>query len=79
LVIKSTYAGDLTINFSSIVVDEITLVGSRCGPFSPALRLLESGQVDPWPLITARYALADGLAAFQHAAQPGVFKVLLFP
>jgi threonine dehydrogenase-like Zn-dependent dehydrogenase len=79
LVIKSTYAGDLMVNFSSIVVDEITLIGSRCGPFSPALRLLESGQVDPRPLIMARYSLEDGLAAFQHAAQQGIFKVLIFP
>ncbi len=77
IVLKSTYAGDLAVNFSSIVVDEITLIGSRCGPFEPALRLLESGQVDPAPLITARYLLADGIAAFEHAAQAGVFKILL--
>jgi threonine dehydrogenase-like Zn-dependent dehydrogenase len=77
IVLKSTYAGDLTTNFSAIVVDEITLVGSRCGPFPPALRLLASGQVDPAPLITARYPLSDGLKAFEHAARPGVFKVLL--
>jgi threonine dehydrogenase-like Zn-dependent dehydrogenase len=76
-VLKSTYAGDLTTNFSAIVVDEITLVGSRCGPFPPALRLLASGRVDPAPLITARYPLSDGLKAFEHAARPGVFKVLL--
>jgi len=77
VVLKSTYAGDLTADFSSIVVDEITLIGSRCGPFEPALRLLETGQVDPTPLITAHYPLADGPAAFEHAAQAGVFKVLL--
>jgi 2-desacetyl-2-hydroxyethyl bacteriochlorophyllide A dehydrogenase len=77
LVLKSTYAGKLTSDFSSIVVDEITLVGSRCGPFAPALRLLSAGQVDPRPLITARYPLAEVLTAFEHAAQPGVFKILL--
>jgi threonine dehydrogenase-like Zn-dependent dehydrogenase len=76
-VLKSTYAGDLTTNFSSIVVDEITLVGSRCGPFEPALRLLASRRVDPVPLITKRYHLSDGLAAFEHAKKPGVFKILL--
>ena len=77
LVLKSTYAGDLPVNFSSIVVDEITIVGSRCGAFAPALRLLESGQVDPRPLISARYPLSDGAKAFEHAFQPGVMKVLL--
>jgi threonine dehydrogenase-like Zn-dependent dehydrogenase len=77
LVLKSTYAGDLNLNMSSIVVDEITLIGSRCGPFPPALRLMASGQVDPRPLIAARYPLAQGLAAMQHAAQPGVLKVIL--
>ncbi len=77
LVLKSTYAGNLTVNLSSVVVDEITLAGSRCGPFPPALRLLASGRVNPVPLITARYPLSDGLRAFEHAARPGVFKVLL--
>jgi threonine dehydrogenase-like Zn-dependent dehydrogenase len=79
LVLKSTYAGQLTADFSSLVVDEITLVGSRCGPFAPALRLLASGRVDVLPLIAGRYALQDGLAAMQQAARPGVLKVLLMP
>ena len=79
LVLKSTYAGDLQVNFSSIVVDEITLVGSRCGPFGPALRLLERGEVDPLPLIEKRFPLSRGLEAFALAAQPGVLKVLLEP
>ena len=77
IVLKSTYAGDLRVNFSSIVVDEITLIGSRCGPFGPALRLLESGLVNPLPLITARYPLSDDDSAFKRAAQPGGFKILL--
>ncbi len=46
LVMKSTYKGELSVNFSSIVVDEINIIGSRCGPFGPALRLMESRQVD---------------------------------
>jgi alcohol dehydrogenase len=79
LVLKSTYHGDLPVDMSALVVDEITLVGSRCGPFAPALRLLESGLVDPTPLISARYALSDGEAAFARAVQPGVLKVLLEP
>ena len=79
LVLKSTYHGDLPVDMSALVVDEITLVGSRCGPFAPALRLLESGLVDPTPLISARYALSDGEAAFVRAVEPGVLKVLLKP
>jgi threonine dehydrogenase-like Zn-dependent dehydrogenase len=79
LVLKSTYAGDMAINFSSLVVDEITVVGSRCGPFAPALGLLDSRRVDPLPLIQKRFALEDGLQAFEYAAQPGVLKVLVEP
>lgn len=79
LVLKSTYKGDLAANFSALVVDEITLVGSRCGPFAPALRLLQSGRVDVLSLIAGRYALKDGLAAMQQAAKAGVLKVLLIP
>lgn len=77
LVLKSTYAGKLTIDASSLVVDEITLVGSRCGPFAPALELLRTEQVNVLPLIQARYPLTEGLAAFAHAQQRGVLKVLL--
>jgi threonine dehydrogenase-like Zn-dependent dehydrogenase len=77
IVLKSTYAGDTRVNLSSIVVDEITLVGSRCGPFAPALDLLARRLVDVRPLVHARYALRDAAAAFEHAARPGVLKVLL--
>jgi len=75
LVMKSTYAGNININLSSIVVDEITVVGSRCGPFAPALRLLERREVDPTVLISAQYKLKDILKGFEHAAQSGVLKV----
>lgn len=77
LVLKSTYAGNLEIDASSLVVDEITVVGSRCGPFAPALRMLEQGVVDPTPFIEAQYSLDDGLKAFEHAARPGALKILL--
>jgi len=77
IILKSTYAGSIEINLSSIVVDEITLLGSRCGPLSPALKLLENHQVDPTPLITARYKLDEVLQAFEYASEPGVFKVLV--
>lgn len=77
LVLKSTYAGNLNLDVSSLVVDEITLIGSRCGPFPAALQLLATEQVDVKPLIHARYHLSDGLAAFEHAQSRGVLKVLL--
>ena len=67
----------MQVNLSSIVVDEITLIGSRCGPFAPALALLESGQVDPTGLIDARYPLDEAIEAFDRAAQPGALKVIL--
>ena len=79
LVLKSTYKGDMTVNFSSIVVDEINLIGSRCGPFEPALRLMDSGQVDPTILIAAEFKLAQALKAFERAAETGVLKVLVEP
>jgi len=77
LVMKSTYEGEMSVNFSSIVVDEINIVGSRCGPFEPALRLMEARQVDPTVLITAEYKLGEALKAFERAAETGVLKVLV--
>lgn len=79
LVLKSTYKGGMDVNFSSIVVDEISIVGSRCGPFEPALRLMESKQVDPTVLIDSEFALGNALKAFEHAAETGVLKVLVRP
>ena len=79
LVLKSTYRGEMTVNWSPFVVDEITILGSRCGPFAPALRLLESAQVDPTILIADRYPLANALEAMAAAQQPGMLKVLLKP
>jgi threonine dehydrogenase-like Zn-dependent dehydrogenase len=77
LVLKSTYHGDLSLNMSMVVVDEVTLVGSRCGPFAPALRLLEQRLVDIEALIHDTFSLDEGLAAFERATAPGVLKVLL--
>ena len=59
------------------MVNELTLVGSRCGPFAPALRLLAERRVAVEPLIHARYPLARAVAAFEHAQRPGVLKVLV--
>ncbi|MEM7725891.1 MAG: alcohol dehydrogenase catalytic domain-containing protein [Cyanobacteria bacterium P01_A01_bin.45] len=77
LVLKSTYAGKLHLDASSLVVDEITLIGSRCGSFPPALKLLAEEKVDVTPLIEASYPLEFGLAAFEKAQTKGVLKVLL--
>jgi threonine dehydrogenase-like Zn-dependent dehydrogenase len=79
MVLKSTYKGEMSVNFSSIVVDEIQLIGSRCGPFEPALRLMDSKQVDPTVLIAEEFRLNEALKAFERAAQPGVLKVLVEP
>jgi threonine dehydrogenase-like Zn-dependent dehydrogenase len=77
LVLKSTYEGLPQANLTMIVVDEITVVGSRCGPFAPALRLLAQKRVDVTSLIHARYPLHEGARALEHAGRPGVLKVLL--
>ncbi len=79
LVLKSTYQGNTTINLSEFVVDEITLVGSRCGPFPPALNLLNQSLIDTRNLIDGRYPLKDGSIAFEKAAIPGTLKILLEP
>lgn len=79
LVLKSTFHGTTAINAARIVVDEISVVGSRCGRFAPALELLARRAVDVRSLISEEYALAEGLRAMQRAAAPGVLKVLLRP
>jgi threonine dehydrogenase-like Zn-dependent dehydrogenase len=77
IVLKSTYTGDTTVNMSSIVVDEVRLVGSRCGPMDAALRLLAQDAVDVKPLIECRYPLDRALEALATADQPGRMKVLV--
>lgn len=77
IVLKSTYHGAFDADLAMAVVDEITLIGSRCGPFEPALRLLERGMVEVTPLIQARYPLSKVLTAFEHATRPGTLKVLV--
>jgi len=77
IVLKSTYKGKTLLDFSKIVVNEIKLVGSRCGSFKPALQLLEKNLVDPTILIEFSYPLSRGIEAFDLARQSGNFKVLL--
>jgi threonine dehydrogenase-like Zn-dependent dehydrogenase len=77
IVLKTTVAGTQTLAWAPFVIDEITLVGSRCGPFDQALHALEHGLVDVEPLIAERFNLSNGLLALQRAQQKGVLKVLI--
>jgi threonine dehydrogenase-like Zn-dependent dehydrogenase len=77
LVLKSTVAATAALNLAPLVIDEITVVGSRCGPFAPALGALAAGSVDVSSLIAARYPLRDGVDAMRHAAEPGTLKVVI--
>jgi alcohol dehydrogenase len=77
LVLKSTFHGAAPVETWPIVVKEITVVGSRCGPFDKALALLRSGKVDPRPLITRTFPLREAPQAIRFAQQSTVMKVLL--
>ena len=77
VILKSTAAGTAPLNLAPVVISEVNVVGSRCGRFAPAVAALEQGLLDPRPLISARYALDDGLAAVAAARDPLNFKVLL--
>ena len=79
VVLKSTVAHGAPLNLAPVVIDEITIVGSRCGPFAPALAALASDSVDVRSMISGRRPLRDGAEALRLAAQPGVIKVLLEP
>ncbi len=79
VVLKTTIAGEHRGSLAPVVIDEITVVGSRCGPFPPALALLADGVPDVAPLVEAIHPLADGVAAMDAAARPGARKVLLRP
>jgi threonine dehydrogenase-like Zn-dependent dehydrogenase len=77
LVLKSTVSERPNLDLSPLVIDEIHVVGSRCGPFPPALRALELGSVDVRPLVSERIALEDAVEGLRLAAEPGALKVLL--
>src|SRR5712692_911039 len=76
LVLKSTFHGAAPVETWPIVVKELNVVGSRCGPFEKAMALLRSGRVDPTPLITRTFRLGDAQKAMTFAQQLGVVKVL---
>ena len=77
IVLKTTVAGEQTMAWAPIVIDEVTIVGSRCGPFDRALKALETGEIDVLPMISARYNLTDGVAAIEHARSKPALKVLI--
>ncbi|MHA1606467.1 MAG: MDR/zinc-dependent alcohol dehydrogenase-like family protein [Candidatus Freyarchaeota archaeon] len=79
VVAKSTYNQQAPVDYSAIVVDELSIIGSRCGPFPPAIRLLQHGLVQVKPLVTSRYPLERGLEAFKHAEDRKAIKILLKP
>lgn len=79
LVLKSTYHGTTPIRMADIVIHEIAILGSRCGPFEPAIRLLNNQLIDVQPFIHGRYPLSQGMQAMEQAAQGGTLKVLLHP
>jgi threonine dehydrogenase-like Zn-dependent dehydrogenase len=79
VVMKSTVHGTVPFDTSALIVNEITVVGSRCGRFAPALRLLRDGKVRVREMISARMPLREAPQAFTLAATSGILKVLLDP
>jgi threonine dehydrogenase-like Zn-dependent dehydrogenase len=77
IVLKTTVAGQQTMAWAPFVIDEVTLVGSRCGPFDQALAALDKGHVQVQPLISDRFDLSAGLDALLRAQTKGILKVLL--
>ena len=77
VILKTTHAGRGARLPPQVVIDELTVVGSRCGPFAPALRMLATGDIDPRHLITGRYSLHDARMALRAAAEPDHLKVVI--
>ncbi len=77
LILKSTFVPDKTIDLSPVVINELQIIGSRCGPFKDAIEALLAGQVITSGLITGRYDLEDGLKAFAAASSPEHIKVII--
>src|SRR5262249_53130190 len=77
LILKSTIAGEHHLSLAPVVINEVTVIGSRCGVFAPALEALEEKTVSVTPLIEKIYPLNQGLDAVAHAGRKGARKVLL--
>jgi threonine dehydrogenase-like Zn-dependent dehydrogenase len=79
LILKTTVAGTQQLSLAPLVIDEITVVGSRCGQFPPAIRALQENRIDVCSLIDATYPLAEAVAAFERATTTPTLKLLLEP
>jgi threonine dehydrogenase-like Zn-dependent dehydrogenase len=79
VVLKSTYAGKPPLELAPVVIDEVRIVGSRCGSIDRALVALDEKLLDPRPLVTATYPLERGEEAFAHAGRKGTLKVVVVP
>ncbi len=79
VIMKTTVAGEHQLSMAPLVIDEVTLIGSRCGPFEPAIAALAEEKVIVEPLIGGRYPLEEAPLAMVKAASPGTFKILLEP
>jgi threonine dehydrogenase-like Zn-dependent dehydrogenase len=77
VVLKTTVAGEQTVALAPVVIDEVTILGSRCGPFDRALTALATGEVDVLPMISARYPLSQGVDALEHARTKPSLKFLI--
>jgi threonine dehydrogenase-like Zn-dependent dehydrogenase len=79
IILKSTIADSSGINLSPLVVNEVKVLGSRCGPFPDALVALGTGEVEVTGMITATYSLDEAVAAFAKATEPESLKILIKP
>jgi len=77
VVLKTTVAGNYEVSLAPIVIDEVRVIGSRCGPFPKAIAALASRQVDVWPLIGAEFDLSEAESAFRAAGEKGERKILI--
>jgi threonine dehydrogenase-like Zn-dependent dehydrogenase len=79
IVLKSTYAASAPLNLAGVVINEITVLGSRCGPFPDAIAALARGDIDVDTMVSKTLPLSRGVEAFDLAADPRYIKVLLRP
>jgi threonine dehydrogenase-like Zn-dependent dehydrogenase len=79
IILKSTAAAGAALNLAPVVINEISIIGSRCGSFGPAVAALATHKFDPRPLIDGEFSLDDGVAAFAAAADKSKFKVVIRP
>ncbi len=77
IILKTTVKGSTSLDLSAVVIDEITVMGSRCGPFGPAIKALKEGTAKVMPLVTKIVPIEEGIRAFKYAARKGALKVIL--